>query len=101
MQTPARLKDLEHSINEDLSKANLPEVRISSFKLPEQALELTFERDTATGVIRDKIWEIINSHYKRLMSELGLLEGLTSRRGTFVCAQKQKLLGRVVFNRNR
>ena len=75
MQTPARLKDLEHSINEDLSKANLPEVKISGFKLPEQALELSFERETVTGVIRDKIWEIINSHYKKLMNELGLLEG--------------------------
>ena len=75
MQTPPRLKDLEHSINEDLSKANLPEVKISGFKLPEQALELSFERETVTGVIRDKIWEIINSHSKKLMSELGLLEG--------------------------
>ena len=75
MQTPARLKDLEHSINEDLSKANLPEVKISGFKLPEQALELSFERETVTGVIRDKIWDIINSHYKKLMNELGLLEG--------------------------
>lgn len=75
MQTPGRLKDLEHLINEDLSKANLPEVKISGFKLPEQALELSFERETVTGVIRDKIWEIINSHYKKLMSELGLLEG--------------------------
>ena len=75
MQTPVRLKDLEHSINEDLSKANLPEIKISGFKLPEQALELTFERETATGVTRDKIWEIINSHYKKLMGELGLLEG--------------------------
>lgn len=75
MQTPVRLKDLEHSINEDLSKANLPEIKISGFKLPEQALELTFERETATGVTRDKIWEIINSHYKKLMSDLGLLEG--------------------------
>ncbi len=75
MQTPVRLKDLEHSINEDLSKSNLPEIKISGFKLPEQALELTFERETATGVTRDKIWEIINSHYKKLMSELGLLEG--------------------------
>jgi hypothetical protein len=75
LQTSARLKDLEHSINEDLSKANLPEIKISGFKLPEQALELTFERETATGVTRDKIWEIINSHYKKLMSELGLLEG--------------------------
>jgi len=74
LQTPARLKDLEHSINEDLSKANLPEIKISGFKLPDQALELTFERETVTGVIRDKIWEIINLHYKKLMSELGLLE---------------------------
>ena len=53
----------------------MPEVKISGFKLPEQALELTFERETVTGVIRDKIWEIINSHYKKLMSELGLLDG--------------------------
>lgn len=75
MQTPVRLKDLEHSINEDLSKANLPEIKISGFKLPEQALELAFERETVTGVVRDKVWEIINSHYKKLMSELGLLEG--------------------------
>jgi len=74
LQTPVRLKDLEHSINEDLSKANLPEIKISGFKLPDQALELTFERETVTGVIRDKIWEIINLHYKKLMSELGLLE---------------------------
>ncbi len=74
MQIPARLKDLQHSINEDLSKANLPEIKISGFKLPEQALELTFERETATGVTRDKMWEIINSHYKKLMSDLGLLE---------------------------
>ena len=74
MQTPVRLKDLEHSINEDLAKANLPEIKISGFKLPDQALELSFERETVTGVIRDKIWEIINLHYKKLMSELGLLE---------------------------
>ena len=68
------MKDLEHSINEDLAKANLPEIKISGFKLPDQALELSFERETVTGVIRDKIWEIINLHYKKLMSELGLLE---------------------------
>lgn len=74
MTVPKRLKDLEQSINEDLTKANLPEIKIDGFKLPEQALQLTFERETATGVVRDKIWEIINSHYKKLMSELGLLD---------------------------
>lgn len=74
MTVPKRLKDLEQSINEDLTKANLPEIKIDGFKLPEQALQLSFERETATGVVRDKIWEIINSHYKKLMNELGLFE---------------------------
>lgn len=73
--SPKRLKELEASINEDLSRSNLPEIRINGFKLPEQALELTFERETVTGVNRERLWEIINSHYKRLMRELGLLEG--------------------------
>ena len=74
MTVPKRLKELEQSINEDLTKANLPEIKIDGFKLPEQALQLSFERETATGVVRDKIWEIINSHYKKLMNELGLFE---------------------------
>jgi hypothetical protein len=74
MTVPKRLKDLEQSINEDLTKANLPEVKIDGFKLPEQALQLSFERETAVGVVRDKIWEIINSHYRRLMTELGLFD---------------------------
>ena len=74
MTVPNRLKELEQSINEDLTKANLPEIKIDGFKLPEQALQLSFERETATGVVRDKIWEIINSHYKKLMNELGLFE---------------------------
>ncbi|HEX4921308.1 MAG TPA: hypothetical protein VFV92_11275 [Candidatus Bathyarchaeia archaeon] len=74
MTVPNRLKELEQSINQDLTKANLPEIKIDGFKLPEQALQLSFERETATGVVRDKIWEIINSHYKKLMNELGLFE---------------------------
>lgn len=74
MTVPKRLKELEQSINQDLTKANLPEIKIDGFKLPEQALQLSFERETATGVVRDKIWEIINSHYKKLMNELGLFE---------------------------
>jgi len=74
LSVPKRLKELEQSINEDLTKANLPEIKIDGFKLPEQALQLSFERETATGVVRDKIWEIINSHYKKLMNELGLFE---------------------------
>ena len=74
MAIPKRLIELEQSINEDLSKANLPQIKIDGFKLPEQALELSFERETVTGVNRDKMWEIINSHYKRVMSELQLLD---------------------------
>ena len=74
MTVSKRLKELEQSINEDLTNANLPEIKIDGFKLPEQALQLTFERETVTGVIRDKIWEIINAHYKRLMNELGLVD---------------------------
>jgi hypothetical protein len=73
MATPKRLKELEQSINEDLSQANLPQIRIDGFKLPDQALELAFERETVTGVNRDKMWEIINSHYKKLMGQLELI----------------------------
>jgi hypothetical protein len=74
MPIPKRLMELEQSINEELTKANLPQIKIEGFKLPEQALALQFERETVTGVNRDKMWEIINSHYKRIMSELELLE---------------------------
>ena len=74
MALPKRLNELEHSINEDLAKANLPQIKIDGFKLPEQALTLSFERETVTGVNRDKMWEIINSHYKRVMGELELVE---------------------------
>jgi hypothetical protein len=74
MPIPKRLIELEQSINEELSKANLPQIKIEGFKLPEQSLALQFERETVTGVNRDKMWEIINSHYKRVMSELELLE---------------------------
>ncbi len=74
MSIPKRLMELEQSINEDLSKLNLPQIKIDGFKLPEQSLALSFERETVTGVNRDKMWEIINSHYKRIMSELELLE---------------------------
>jgi hypothetical protein len=73
MPIPKRLMELEQSINEELLKANLPQIKIDGFKLPEQALALSFERETVTGVNRDKMWEIINSHYKRVMSELELL----------------------------
>jgi hypothetical protein len=74
MPIPKRLMELEQSINEELSKANLPQIKIDGFKLPDQALELSFERETVTGVNRDKMWEIINSNYKRIMSELELVE---------------------------
>ena len=75
MSAPKRLRDLEQSINEDLAKSNLPQVKIDGFKLPEQALALSFERETLTDVLRGKVWEIINSHYKKVMSELELVEG--------------------------
>jgi hypothetical protein len=74
MPIPKRLMELELSINEELSKANLPQIKIDGFKLPEQALALSFERETVTEVNRDKMWEIINSHYKKIMSELELLD---------------------------
>ncbi|MBO0888762.1 hypothetical protein J2P12_06645 [Candidatus Bathyarchaeota archaeon] len=74
MSVPKRLRELEHSINEDLANANLPQIKIDGFKLPEQALALTLERETVTEVNRAKIWEIINSHYKKVMSELELIE---------------------------
>jgi len=74
MPTPKKLMELQETINEDLLKASLPEVRIDGFKLPDQALEITFERETVTGENREKLWEIINSHYKKLLRELGLKE---------------------------
>ena len=74
MASARRIKELEQSINEDLSQANLPQVKIDGFKLPDQSLELTFERETVTGVNRDRMWEIINSHYKKLMGQLELIE---------------------------
>ncbi len=74
MSAPKRLRDLEQSINEDLAKSNLPQVKIDGFKLPEQALALSFERETLTDVLRGKVWEIINSHYKKVMCELELVE---------------------------
>ncbi len=75
MSAPKRLRELEQSINEDLANANLPQIKIDGFKLPEQALALSFERETVTDVLRSKMWEIINSHYKKVMSELELVEG--------------------------
>ena len=74
MPITKRLMELEQSINEELSKANLPQIKIEGFKLPEQSLALSFERETVTGVNRDRMWEIINSRYKKIMSELELLE---------------------------
>lgn len=74
MPTPKRLMELQATINADLLKARLPEIRIEGFRLPEQALEITFERETVTGENRERLWEIINSHYKNLMRELELKE---------------------------
>jgi hypothetical protein len=65
---------LQETINEDLLKASLPEVRIGGFRLPDQALEITFERETVTGENRDRLWEIINAHYKKLLRDLELKE---------------------------
>jgi hypothetical protein len=74
LPTPKKLMELQATINEDLLKASLPEIRIGGFRLPDQALEITFERETVTGENRDRLWEIINSHYKRLLRELELKE---------------------------
>jgi hypothetical protein len=74
MPPPKRLIELQETINEDLLKSSLPEIRIDGFRLPEQALEITFERETATGENRERLWEIINAHYKKLLRELELKE---------------------------
>jgi hypothetical protein len=74
MPTPKKLIELQETINEDLLKASLPGVRIDGFRLPDQALEITFERETVTGENRERLWEIINGHYKKLLRELGLKE---------------------------
>ncbi|TMI58348.1 hypothetical protein E6H14_05355 [Candidatus Bathyarchaeota archaeon] len=65
---------LQETINEDLTKARLPEIRIDGFKLPDQALEITFERETVTGENKDRLWEIINAHYKKMLRDLELKE---------------------------
>ncbi len=74
MATPKKLLELQQTINEDLTKARLPEVRIEGFKLPDQALEIVFERETATGENKEKLWEIINTHYRKLLRDLDLKE---------------------------
>ena len=66
--------ELQETINTDLLKASLPEIRIDGFKQPDQALEIAFERETVTGENKEKLWEIINGHYKKLLRELGLKE---------------------------
>lgn len=74
MPSPKKLMELQEMINEDLAKASLPEIKIGGFRLPDQALEITFERETVTGENRDRLWEIINAHYKKLLRELELKE---------------------------
>ncbi len=74
MPTPKKLMELQETINEDLAKASLPEIKIGGFRLPDQALEIIFERETVTGENRDRLWEIINGHYKKLLRELELKE---------------------------
>jgi hypothetical protein len=74
LPTPRKLMQLQATINEELVKARLPEIRIDGFRLPDQALEITFERETVTGENRDRLWEIINGHYKKLLRDLELKE---------------------------
>ena len=74
MPTPKKLIQLQETINEDLMKARLPEVRIDGFRLPDQALEITFERETVTGENKDRLWEIINAHYKKMLRDLEFKE---------------------------
>jgi len=74
LPTPKKLMHLQETINEELMKARLPEIRIDGFKLPDQALEITFERETVTGENKDRLWEIINAHYKKMLRDLELKE---------------------------
>jgi len=74
LPTAKKLMHLQETINEDLMKARLPEIRIDGFKLPDQALEITFERETVTGENKDRLWEIINAHYKKMLRDLELKE---------------------------
>jgi len=74
LPTPKKLMHLQETINEDLMKARLPEIRIDGFRLPDQALEITFERETVTGENKDRLWEIINAHYKKMLRDLELKE---------------------------
>jgi len=74
LPTAKKLMHLQETINEDLTKARLPEIRIDGFKLPDQALEITFERETVTGENKDRLWEIINAHYKKMLRDLELKE---------------------------
>jgi hypothetical protein len=74
LPTPRKLMQLQEAINEDLSKARLPEIRIDGFRHPDQALEIAFERETVTGENRNRLWEIINGHYKKLLTDLELKE---------------------------
>jgi len=74
LPTPKKLIQLQETINEDLMKARLPEIRIDGFRLPDQALEITFERETVTGENKDRLWEIINAHYKKMLRDLELKE---------------------------
>jgi len=74
LPTPKKLMHLQETINEELMKARLPEIRIDGFRLPDQALEITFERETVTGENKDRLWEIINAHYKKMLRDLELKE---------------------------
>jgi len=74
LPTPKKLIQLQETINADLMKARLPEVSIDGFRLPDQALEITFERETVTGENKDRLWEIINAHYKKMLRDLELKE---------------------------
>jgi hypothetical protein len=74
LPTPKKLMQLQETINDDLAKARLPEIRIDGFRHPDQALEITFERETVTGENKDRLWEIINAHYKKLLRDLELKE---------------------------
>jgi hypothetical protein len=60
MPTPKGLKELQGTINEELLRSSLPEIRIDGFRHPDQALEITFERETLIGENRERLWGIIN-----------------------------------------
>ncbi len=72
LSSPDALQELQDAINDELQKAGLPGIRIRRFKLPEEALEWSLDRDSVSGKDRDKLIEIFQKRYKQFMRKRGL-----------------------------